>query len=265
MNTELEKINNSLESITADEALEGLGTSSTDLLKPVRLDLIQPINSGGGKTAGEFLDSQTQVSFKKINIVPLGFSEGRLYFPPGESGLTRPLCRSINGVVPVIGDDLVPQDSGEGCAKCPKGSWNRIAGKNIRPECKETVSLLFLERLSGFPYRIVAKGNSLTSFRNLKETIRKYVIRTNAEGKLIPPYGYEIEMSSSLVTKGGYKFYVINFGTVNKISDPSMVAEFGKYYKKYIINKAHVDDDSSTVEEADSAISSIVDGEYQDV
>src|SRR6202022_522765 len=110
------------------ELTAGFGFSQNHVMKPSRLVLTQPISAAEGIIPGRFRDLKTNMQFSKMDVVPLGFYDGRAYWPNREE-LGKPTCKSINGVFPLISDELVRQDSGKGCKACPMSQWKKIGGK----------------------------------------------------------------------------------------------------------------------------------------
>lgn len=233
------------------DLMAGLGSSEQEALKPSSIILVQKPENG---TPGSFKDTLTQFEYETIQAVPISFYSGRVLFPEGAGFGEKPLCRSNDGKSPVINDDLVRQDGGAGCAKCPSSQWKKINGKTIKPACMETASLVFIEPQTEFLYRLNVKGTGIIPTRNLRESLRKTVLRTKALGKVIPPFGFTIEISSTKVTGRTGTYYVVNYGPPNPIQDDEAVS---RYYQVWdaIVNKKNVTPEVDPVDE-------IMDGEY---
>ena len=240
-------------------ALAAFGFTDSDPIKPSRLDLLQPIQVADepGLIAGKFRDTQSNMQYDSINIVPILMDAGRVLFPPGGELGAKPVCRSNNGVIPVINDDLVPQDGGKGCKDCVHSQWKRIGGKSIRPACNETGSFMFAELETGFVYRYNIKGMALAPLRDLKETIRKIVLVARSKGSFAPPYSLTFTLSSVKVkgTKGTY--FLPKFTPTGQVN-PADLAKFASLYDYFSSRKGQ-----SPAEEADSdPVGAAIEGEY---
>jgi len=229
------------------------------IAKPSLVELVQPINSSEEKTAGLFYDKQSNASFDKMQIVPLEFSPGRVYFPPSETTSAEPLCRSNDGLVPVTAfDNLVPQN--DTCKGCPKGQWKKISGAggrtvNCRPECHETLRFTFLEKETGFVYRFNAKGMSLSPLKNFRETLFKTVMRDRAKGIDTRHYNTTAVMGSTRVVGKKGTFYVLTFGPVSVIPQDELV-DFGPIYQRIVLKRF-------AGEDAPDPAGAIIDAEFE--
>ena len=113
-------------------------------MKPSNLRLLQPIETADeeGLIAGRYLDAQSNMQFESLDVVILQMQTGRVMYPPDTERGAKPLCRSRDGILPVINEELIRQDGGQGCAKCPMSQWKRIGGRPIKPQCRETMNML---------------------------------------------------------------------------------------------------------------------------
>lgn len=240
----------------AEEALASFGFTEGEPLKPVRLELIQPIQIGeeDGLIAGRFRDSQSNLQYESLNIVPLLMTPGRVCFPPGGDLGAKPICRSSDGKFPVISDDLVRQDGGLGCAKCPKAQWKKVGGKNIKSECTETMSFLFAELETGFIFRFNAKKMALSPVKDLKETIRKIVLMAKAKGQFAPPYGLTFKLTSVKIKGQKGTYFIPKFTPTGQVH-PDDVSKFQGYYQFFTSKREEIAASTDPVDQA-------LDGEY---
>lgn len=194
----------------ASSALASFGFVENEPFKPTNLQLVQPIMCGDapGLVAGKFMDMQSNLQYDSIDIVPILMTNGRVLFPPGGDLGAKPICRSVDGIMPVISDDLIRQDCGLGCGSCQKSQWKRINGRSIRPECGEVIKFLMAEVGTQFIYRYNVKGVGLAPVKDVRETIRKMVLLAKSRGGFAPPYSLTFKLSSVKI-KGAKGVYFI--------------------------------------------------------
>jgi hypothetical protein len=253
---------------THDDVMLSMGFAEGESIKPVNLTLTQPIAASAedGTIAGRFCDSQSNMQFENLDVVILKITKGRVLFPPGgyQAG-AKPVCRSNDGIMPVVDDQLIRQDDGKGCAKCPQSAWKVIAGRKIRPACNDTRVILLAELTTGFTYRYNIKGTAVRPVDDLRETINKYYLRTKAAGKPIFPYQMAFKLSSLRIDGTSGKYYIPKFGPPSVIN-PDQAADMLELYKNLVINKrADLSGDGVTEDAGTSvdAVSSALEGEYQ--
>ncbi len=243
-----------------DDALAAFGVSEDEALKPSRLDLLQPIQiaDAPGLTAGKFRDSMSNIQFDKLNVVPLLIREGRVLFPPGGELGAKPICRSNDGKFPIISEDIVRQDGGDGCAKCPKSQFHRVGGKVIRSECNQTMSLLIAELETQLVYRYNVKGMALGPMKDLRETIAKMFRTAKFKGEYLPPYAMTFELSSVKIKGAKGTYYVPKFTPTGRVH-PNDVQYFEHIANKF--TRTELQDDGA---ETASPVAKALEGEYVD-
>jgi hypothetical protein len=241
-----------------DSTLAAFGVSEDDALKPSRLDLLQPIQVADepGLTAGRFRDAKSNLQSEKLNIVPLLIQNGRVLFPPGGELGAKPVCRSMDGIMPVSDENIVRQDGGLGCAKCPKARWKKINGRNIRSECQDTITVLFAELETQLVYRFKGKGTAIAPMKDFKETIAKAFRTAKFKGEFLPPYGMIFELSSVKIkgTKG--TFFIPKFTFTGRVN-PDDVPHFGAIHERFAASHVEEEVESEPVAKA-------MEGEYVD-
>jgi hypothetical protein len=239
-------------------ALVGMGFGD-EPMKPTRLSLIQPIEAGDDPTliAGRFRDSQSNMQFQNLNVVVLEVRDGRVLFPPGEGRTkgAKPLCRSNDGKFPIIGDDLVRQDGGKGCAKCDQGRWVKIGGKNIKPPCQETKSVLLAQIETGFLYRYSAKGTAVPPARDLRETIRKNHLLAKARKVWLPPYAMTFNLASTKLQGSKGPYYIPKFTFTGEVPIEDR-PQFRYVYDYFVLGKGR------NQAEDEDPVSEVLEGEY---
>ena len=248
--------------------LSYLGVGDGEPLKPVRLSLTQPINADAdaGTIAGRWLDNQSNFQYTDLNLVVLEVKEGRVMFESQELG-SKPLCKSDNGIMPKISDDLQRQDFGKGCAKCPMSQWKKVGGRSIKPQCQNTSTVLGAQLETGFTYRINAKGQATKAFLDAKETIRKFYLASKAKGKAILPTEIFFKLSSIKVVGGKGTYYVAKFGPPVQITDPTLQEDVDNIFHRLVVNRGKTNETEEEEGEAGAPqgdpVSQILDGQYE--
>lgn len=236
-------------------ALASFGISDGEPTKPTNLTLLQkPDEDDSSIIPGRFRDSQSGLTFTDMEFVPLSLTPGQTLFPDGTLG-AKPLCRSDDGIFPVLNDDYVRQDGGLGCKRCSKNQWVKKNGKNIKPECNEGLRLLLAELSTGFVYRFNTKGMAISVLKDFKETLRKLVIRTK-----LPPYALTFKMSSVKVNGAKGKYFIPKILPTGQ-ANPSDIATFHSIWE-YFQKPYSREGEAGPI--ASDPVSSILEGHYED-
>lgn len=247
------------------DALQYLGVVEGEPIKPVRLSLTQPINASpeDGTIAGRWRDEQSNMQYTDLNVTVLQMREGRVLFESQELG-SKPLCKSDNGITPLISDDLQRQDYGKGCAKCPMSQWKKINGRNIKPPCQETATALVAQPETGFTYRINAKGASVPIFKDLKATIRKFYVGSKAKGRAIFPTQLFFKLSSVKVQGAKGTYYLPKFGPPTPIEDEVQQEDINNIHTRLVVNRGvdYADDEEQPAAATTDPVAAALDGEY---
>jgi hypothetical protein len=206
-----------------DPMLAALGMEQGEPLKPSNINLLQPIETADeeGLIAGRFRDAQSNMQFETMNLAVLKIQPARVCYPPGSDRGSKPLCRSNDGVLPVINEDLIRQDGGRGCAACPMSAWKKIQGRSIKPPCREVINFLFVGIETEFVYRLNVKGTSLAALKDLRQTLVKSVGYAKSKGVLIPYYGIIMQMGATKIKNNLGTFFNPKFTPVGNLLDPN--------------------------------------------
>lgn len=242
-----------------DPTLAALGLQAGEPLKPTNLILVQKNNADAeaGVIPGRFLDPQSNMQFPSLDVAVIQIQNGQVLYPPGEDNFgAKPLCRSSDGIMPVINDQLIRQDGGRGCKACPKNQWKRIGGKLIRPECAATVKLLAVEIDTEFIYRVNFKRTAVPVLNEFREGLRKVVTLAQKKGAAVMPYGLIYTMSSVKVSKNGLTWYVPKFTAKGMVQDPEQVQRFGDLFKHFVLGNG-----KSAM--AEDPVDAALEGDYQ--
>lgn len=204
-----------------DPTMAALGLAEGEPLKPSNLRLLQPIETAEaeGLIAGRFLDEQSNMQFKSMQVAVLMLGNTRVCYPPGSERGEKPLCRSYDGIFPVIQDGLQRQDGGKGCAKCPMSQWKKIGGKSIKPPCMEVIRCMFAEVDTEFVYRLNAKRSNVPPVRELRQTIAKSVKYAQQKGVVVPYYGLVYELGAVKLTGKKGTYFNLKFTPTGNLLD----------------------------------------------
>jgi hypothetical protein len=250
-----------------DPMYAALGLAQGEPLKPANLNLLQPIETADeeGLVAGRFRDAQSNMQFDKLDIVVLQIAPGRVCYPPESERGAKPLCRSRDGVLPVINDDLIRQDNGRGCATCPKSQWKKIGGRTIKPPCREVMNFLMADAENEFIFRYNVKGTSLSSIKELRETIRKSIMYAKTRGAIVPYWGFVYRMASVKIKNAKGTFFNPKFTPVGNLLDANAYPDgiekmkrFGEMADFFM----HKGKETVTEEPAVDPVEAAINGEY---
>ena len=177
-----------------------------DFIVP-RVKIVQPTSKEG--TAGTFRNNLSGEEFTRITIIGVKIERGRVLW--SDDNNDEPLCRSFDGLVP---DPALTSPQCAKCADpsttglkpvCPRAQWvnDPKTGKNNRPDCDETLSLLAIN-LDGdnAPFWLQVSGMSLKPFKRLISTIA-------LRKKKLFQFKTEFFLSEAKSDKGRY--YAIDF------------------------------------------------------
>jgi hypothetical protein len=253
----------------AATGMEGLvGDGYTAKISTV--ELLQMKAAESGLTPGQFRDKQSNEISTSLKLIPLEFRDGRVFWPDGELG-SDPLCRSDNGKFPVLNDRIVRQDGGKGCKGCPKSQWKQIRGQNgkvvkVRPECNETMSLLFLNAETGMPHRMNGKGTNVPVLKDFRDTLFKKVMGAKMKGEILPHFGLVAELTSTKIVGKKGTYFIYNFSPAEKLDEENSNVDVNfafTMYDKLVLKKGAVyEDEGETVTTGETAVNQVVDQEY---
>lgn len=233
----------------------GLGFSADDI-KPSPVELVNTDKDRDEDPTLQFgfyrdKESNMYLGDEKgaVQCIPLAFRTGRVLFPPGKTFGLPALCRSWDGIKPAEG---VPEKQAALCASCVKSSWQNFkksTGEGV-PDCKETMTLLFLERTTGLPYLYTVKKKALPEMKNLKKTLTKYHLMSKGKGEVLNIFDFTFVMRSTKIAGGqGSKYYIPNFSGIMAVK-PEDRGKFGPLYESLVVMRAAAMDRAVQQEEA---------------
>lgn len=224
-------------------SLEGAGFGGGYVLKPSRLELLQPIRAVElGVKPGVFRDSDSGEVYESVQFVPLRVSFGRVYWPDGSGLNSSPLCRSRDGITPVIGPNLVAQ--AQVCAKCRHSDWSQYRVNGKKPLCQERGNMFGIVTENKMPFFIGAGGMSLKPLKNFYNTVIKLYHIAKEKGVVLNIYDFTGEMVPKKVQNAkGFTYYELQFNNVGRIKNTD--ADFGVFYNQYIKQNQRAGDEDA--------------------
>lgn len=219
--------------LSAEEQMMAAFGLDAGSIKPSALEIVALNQAEKNKPAGSLYDPQTKEVFEKMALIVIKIQNGKVLFASEELG-QKPLCRSNDGLTPepstANAPYLVPQ--AKQCAKCPMNQWKVIGGKKIRPQCSDTRTLLVMDTTTSIPYRLKLKRSAVPEINNFKSALVKKVTTARSQGQNVSPLHFQAELETILVTKGGYKYYVPNFGEIHR-TDPQATINAFQIFQKW--------------------------------
>jgi len=242
--------------------------SSIVRLKPSNLELVQYTSRTQGAKPGKYRDSVTGEHFDKITVVPLDIRKSRVLFPPGNDFTQKPLCRSNDGVVP---SPFAQFPQARTCASCPKGQWRKEGGRNIKPECRDNLNLLVIDKESTLPAYIKFGGTGIAPFKEFLQIIERHRVTFAAKNGGIKPnlFDYVFSLSGQEVVTPKGRFFVPVFSDLGRVET---LSTFGPFYEQFVVRANEYlqkeEDESVGVDDAISAVTapngggSVIDADY---
>lgn len=254
----MSEVETNQESLAVQEPEETNLTTGLDdyRIKPNVIELMQANHTGKYEVVvvGAFRDKVKGEQFltpdgkaKSLRIIPLHRQMQKLYFPPGTEFGSTPLCRSIDGLFPIMGKlaerfKLVPQCL-TGCANCDKGSWQgyhdqRSPRYGVPPECKDRPRLLFVMQDSELPYLLTFNGKSIKPFNDIVDSIKRDIkAETNIhrnEPNYTPYdfYDYVISLTSEKRPGKQGNYQIVRFFDLKKVE---VRGTYKHLYDEYVI------------------------------
>jgi hypothetical protein len=189
---------------------------SSDLIIP-RVKIIQPTSRKG--TAGKFSMNLTEEEFDEMSIVVIKAARSRVLWPPVDSDLEEPLCKSSDFLNP---DASVQAPMSTVCAEyvmkgdlkvletvCTKAKWI----SDERPDCNQVYNLLCLTG-ENVPFWISMAGASIGP-------VKRFISAIALQRKKL--WRFETKISTEERTKPS-RHFVVRFGTPRHLDEDRLPA-----------------------------------------
>lgn len=131
---------------------------------------------------GKLVCPDMDEAYDIMRVVLLKAQEGCVLWPEKFSADSEPLCKSDDGINPVVPENGEPYCD---LPDCCKGKWRKVDGKNEKTKpcaygnwdngekarCTELMKLLVLDIETNIPYWITVKGYGLTEYSKLNSQL----------------------------------------------------------------------------------------------
>jgi len=165
-------------------------------------------------TPGMICVNLTGEEYEKIPVVILRHQKGKVLYPEEYKKGDEAICWSRDAVVP---GSTIEKPMATSCKECPYGQWKKVDGKNIKPDCSDTRTLLCVDTGTFVPFFISLHGLSIKPLNGCMTAIK---LRGKAAG--LPLWGYSTVIGvQTMETNHGDKF-AASFAGPQPL-DPEMV------------------------------------------
>lgn len=257
MSTDLTQTQSNLPATLDDSGFSGFGDISQ--VSPAQIKLLQPTSPDipeNGKP-GQFYNKLTDEVSDRLTMVILRVTSPRTYFTPGAPFGSDPICKSLDGVAPLLDSKLKQSNS---CATCPKGKFHG----NTKPECIESRQYLAVDRKTGLPFYFQVAKKALADFAkplNLKMTT-KIAMAQKAGEDFVRSYHFEVVVKAVKPSPKDGKpssYYVPQVVSIERIPNDE-AATYGVYVQKMMAAKL-TSKQGMAEAVADAAVTEVIEGE----
>lgn len=265
MSTELAIIgqdNTALATSTAPTGLGRTGTSRLMNFTPATLGIVQPNSNIDGAIKGNLIiDGDSDLQFKEMIVtLLLEPEEQRAYYVGEAGGLNRTPenlhCFSRDLIAPDVRAKF-PQSLT--CKNCPKQSWEQFRMKKDKgipttkddiPPCDAFFLATLMDTQYKMPLRMYIRSQSKDPFEaGMKKITRKLMMLGAVKGVTPNIFDVSFRLSTKLVTKGKFSFYVLNIDQVEGITDEQK-ASFGVVFEQFIAAQTQAATQRAAAQEA---------------
>jgi hypothetical protein len=291
------------------------GASRLFDLKPATLSIIQPSSTLEGGVKGKLIiDGDVDYMFSDMRVTLLAEpTEHRQYYvgEPGElnrspdnlhcfcNAVTRQYDPEINREVETSEPDAKAKyPQAPSCRNCPKGSWAQFRAKQDKgiqttkadiPQCELSYKAVLIDTVYKMPLNLYVRSTLKEGFEKaMKRLARKLELRSAVTGVAPNIFDVSFKLTTKLVEKGKYKFYILEFSDFEGVEDEDRIA-FGAMFQKFAeqverrasaadaepianavvdaeqsIDEAVTGDAANTVTGTVDTTSEVVDAEYED-
>lgn len=241
----------------------GLGRTGTSKLlevTPANLGIVQPNSTIDDAVKGNLIiDSDASLQFKEMVVTLLiEPEEQRAYYAGEAGGMNRTAenlhCFSRDMIKP---DDKSKFPQAYNCSGCPKASWDEFRRKRDKgipttkddvPPCDAFYLATLIDTVYKMPLRMYVRSQSKEPFEiGMKKIARKLAMLGATTGKNPNIFDVTFKLSTKLVTKGNFKFYVLNISDVEGTTDEQKEA-FGTIFGQFNASQERRRNDQAEVE-----------------
>ena len=265
------------------------GNSRLFQLKPASLFIVQSSSKIEGATKGSLRISETGDEFKEMYATLLVQPVEQRQYHIGESSEMNRIpenlmcfCsnvirdgnnRELSGPDP---NAKIPQAvKCQGCARASWDQWKEYKEKNngksskaLIPPCDAHYKALLIDEKYKLPLAMYIRSQGKAEFETGMQNLARVIAMQQAEGKNPNIFDVRFKISTKLVTKGQFSWYVPVFSGFTPVTDEQR-QQFGAVYLQYTAQKAQQatasaqgDNDEQTSATNESVDASLVEGEY---
>lgn len=289
MSSELFVLNNQSTALSTG-GMGFTGTSRLLQVTPATLSIVQPNSTQDGAIKGNLMiDGDPELQFKEMIVTLLMEPEEQRSYYVGEAGGLNRVpenlhCFSRDMISP---DPKAKYPQAHTCKSCPKQNWEQFRMKKDKgipttkediPPCDAFYLATMIDSVFKMPLRMYVRSQSKDPFeQGLKKIARKLAMLGATTGKNPNIFDVTFKLSTKLVTKGSFKFYVLDISGVEGTTDEQKEA-FGVVFQQFeaaqqrrLSGAAEREAESEKLEEVagvntsiDQAVTGVIEGEYTD-
>lgn len=180
----------------------------------------------------DLLEAAEELKFVTLKTLPSMWSLFQVPYKPKE----KPICTGIDGEFPDFLRSSAPLPGPCGRATCPKANFH----ENVRPECRQTVPIIFFELNYNLLFKMNISGTGLSAWNTLSKQYTTANNRAIALNK--PRSNYVVKATSD--NKGTYVQLLLEL--VPFAEDVTQYQQIISYYadfveKNYVVKKQFSD------------------------
>ena len=265
------------------------GNSRLFQLKPASLFIVQSSSKIEGATKGSLRIAETGDEFKEMYATLLVQPTEQRQYHIGEASEMNRIPENLmcfcNNVIrdssnrELSGPDpraKIPQAMKcQGCARSSWDQWKEYKEKNngktskaLIPPCDAHYKALLIDEKYKLPLAFYVRSKGKEEFEQGMQNLARVIAMQQAEGKRPNIFDVRFKVSTKLVTKGQFSWYVPVFSGFTPVTDEQR-QQFGAVYLQYAAQKAQqsevntqAQDDAKTSATNESVDASLVEGEY---
>ena len=256
----------------------GLGvdfSSKLFSLKPATLSIVQNNSTVEGAIKGNLRIGETGDQFTEMYVTLLTMpTEQRNYYIGNPAEMNRTLenlmCFSRDMATP---DPKARIPQAVNCASCPRQDWtawreykeshNGQTSKALIPTCDASYYAVLLDTVYRLPLRMFIRSDARGTFEDGMQNLARTLAMGNAQGKNSNIFDVRFKLTTKLVTKGKFTYYVPVFTDFKYVSEEER-QKFGEIYLQFVAQRTKVQDAPAPTTAAEEK-QSVTEAEYVNV
>jgi hypothetical protein len=164
------------------------------------------------------------------------------------------------------------------CHGCPRSDWtpwreykeknNGMTSKALIPPCDSFYKAFLIDEKYKLPLIQYIRSDGKVEFETGMQNLARVIAMKQAEGKRPNIFDIRFKISTKLVTKGKFSWYVPVYTEFTEVTDEQR-QQFGAVYLQFVASQSHQAEvdaqaqaDADTTATNDSVDSSLTEGEY---